>query len=201
MMPDQQIQTILGGNEKISWRGNVNRTVIGINLVLSLILFLAISGSVYSVDTINYFSNGLSKTMSGSTVASLILIFGLILSFVVFFSNYVKEYVITDKRVLIKSGLIGTDFNSIYFTEIKSANVNVGLLDKILAVGTINVDTGKVASTSDKNGVTSVNTVYDKLLHIDTPYEVYKYFQEALISRQESLYSGRADQENLAAKK
>jgi uncharacterized membrane protein YdbT with pleckstrin-like domain len=139
--------------------------------------------------------------MSGSTVASLILFFGFAFSLIIFFSNYVKEYVITDKRILIKSGLIGTDFNSIYFTEIKSANVNVGLIDKLLAVGTINVDTGKVASTSDKNGVTSVNTVYDKLLHIDTPYEVYKYFQEALTSRQESLYSGRADQENLAAKK
>ncbi len=201
MMPDQQIQAILGNGEKISWRGGVNRTVIGINLVLSLILFLAISGLVYSVDTINYFSNDVFKTMSGSTVASLILFFGFALSLIIFFSNYVKEYVITDKRAIIKSGLIGTDFNSVYFTEIKSASVNVGLIDKLLSVGTINIDTGKVASTSDKNGVTSVNTVYDKLLHIDAPYEVYKYFQDALTSRQESLYSGRADQENLASKK
>ncbi|QQG52591.1 MAG: PH domain-containing protein [Candidatus Falkowbacteria bacterium] len=201
MMPDQQVQTILSNGEKVSWRGGVNRTVIGINLALSLILFLAISGAVYSVDTINYFSNDFSRTISGSTVATLILIFGCLFSVLIFFSNYVKEFVITDKRVLIKSGIIGTDFNSIYFTEIKSANVNVGLVDKLLSVGTINIDTGKVSSTSDKNGVTSVNTVYDKLLHIDAPYEVYKYFQEALTGRQESLYSGRADQENLAVRK
>jgi uncharacterized membrane protein YdbT with pleckstrin-like domain len=200
MMPDQQIQAVLGGSEKISWRGGVNRTVISINLALSLIIFLIISGLVYSTNTISYVSGDLPKTISGSLVASLILIFGLLMSLIVFFSNYVKEYVITDKRVLIKSGLIGTDFNSIYFTEIKSANVNVGLIDKLLSVGTINIDTGKVASTSDKNGITSVNTVYDNLLHIDAPYEVYKYFQETLTSRQESLYSGRADQENLAAK-
>ena len=199
-MQNQEIQAVLGASEKISWRGGVNRTIISINLILSLIVFLIISGFVYSTDAINYVSGDLPKNISGSTVASLILLFGLLLSLIIFFSNYVKEYVVTEKRVLIKSGLIGTDFNSIYFTEIKSASVNVGLIDKLLAVGTISLDTGKVTSTSDKNGVTSVQTVYDKLLHIDAPYEVYKYFQDALTRRQESLYSGRADQESLAAK-
>jgi len=196
-MQNQEIQAVLGTGEKISWRGVVNRTVIGINLVLSLIVFLIISGLVYSTEIISYSSGDLSKTINGATVASLILIFGFLLSLIISLSNYVKEYVVTDKRILIKSGIIGTDFNSIYFTEIKSADVNVGLIDKMLSVGTISIDTGKVTSTNDKNGVTSVNTVYDKLLHIDAPYEVYKYFQEALTGRQESLYSGRADRERL----
>jgi hypothetical protein len=117
----------------------------------------------------------------------------------VFFSNYVKIYVITNKRVLIKSGLIGTDFNSIYFTQIRTANVNVGLADKIFSVGTINIDTGRIETVSSGNGNNTQNriqTAYDKLLHISKPYEVYKYFQTTLTNREESLYSGRADREN-----
>lgn len=92
--------------------------------------------------------------------------------------------------------MIGTDFNSIYFTQIRTANVNVGLLDKIFGVGTINIDTGKIETVQGGSGAnrrTSTRTAYDKLLHIVTPYEVYKYFQTALTGREESLYSGRAD--------
>ena len=116
-----------------------------------------------------------------------------------FFSNFVKKYLITNKRVLIKSGLIGTDFVSLYFTQIRSANVNVGLIDKIFGVGTINIDTGKietVQSGSGSNQRHSTRTAYDKLIHIKAPYEVYKYFQTTLTNREESLYSGRADRES-----
>src|SRR5680860_1834100 len=87
MMQNQEIQAVLGTGEKISWRGVVNRTVIGINLVLSLIVFLIISGLVYSTEIISYSSGDLSKTINGATVASLILIFGFLLSLIISLSN------------------------------------------------------------------------------------------------------------------
>ena len=91
----------------------------------------------------------------------------------------------------MKSGLIGTDFRSLYFTEIRSANVNVGLIGKIFSTGTIAIDTGQMVT--NKNGTFPKN---DYLSDIDAPYDVYRYFQEALSGRQEGLYSGRADREN-----
>ncbi len=194
-----EIMTVLEPREKIVWQDVINRKVMVFNLAIFLIVVVGLSFFFFSQEAISYTSNNIPKGIAGTTVGLIILVVGLIISLISFLSNYVKIYVITDKRVLIKSGLIGTDFNSIYFTEVKTANVNVGLIDKIFSVGTINIDTGKietVVSGSGDNRQSRTQTVYSKLLHINNPYEVYKYFQTTLTGRQESLYSGRADRDN-----
>ena len=45
------------------------------------------------------------------------------------------KYVLTDKRIIIRSGLIGIDFKIFYYSEIDSIDVKVGLLDRIFKVG------------------------------------------------------------------
>lgn len=50
------------------------------------------------------------------------------------------EYAITDKRIIIRSGMIGIDFKFINYTEIDSVNVKVGLIDKIFRVGDIYIN-------------------------------------------------------------
>jgi len=196
---EQEIMAILEPQEKIVWQDIINRKVMFFNLAISLVIIVGISIFLFSKETISYTSNDIPKTIAGTTVGLIVLIVGLLISLLSFFSNFVKKYVITNKRVLIKSGLIGTDFNSIYFTQIRSANVNVGLIDKIFSIGTLNINTGKietVQSGSGKNQHSQTRTAFDKLLHINNPYEVYKYFQTTLTGREESLYSGRSDREN-----
>jgi len=195
----QEIMAVLEPQEKIVWQDIVNRKVMLFHLISSWLIVAGISLFIFSQEAINYTANDVPKSIAGSTIGPIFLIGGILLSLLSFFSNFVKIYTITNKRVLIKSGLIGTDFNSIYFTEVRTVNVNVGLIDKIFSVGTINIDTGKietVTSGSKNNAHSRTQTVCDKLLHINKPYEVYKYFQTALTGRQESLYSGRADREN-----
>lgn len=46
------------------------------------------------------------------------------------------EYVLTSKRIIIKSGLI-VDIKNIYYTEVESVNVKVGIVDNIFKVGDI----------------------------------------------------------------
>lgn len=199
-MDQQQINSILESQEKVVWQGIVSRKVMYFSLVFSLIIVLVIFLLLFSKETINYTSNGVAKTIVGSTLGMIILSVGILLSLLGFFMNLVKVYIITNKRVLIKSGIIGIDFNSIYFTQIRTTNVNVGLLDKIFGVGTINIDTGKIETVQSGSGAnqrTNTQTAYDKLIHIANPYEVYKYFQTTLTGREESLYSGRADKENI----
>lgn len=45
------------------------------------------------------------------------------------------EYVLTDKRVIIRSGLIGIDFRYFYYSAISSLTVKVGLWDRMFKVG------------------------------------------------------------------
>lgn len=199
MTQEQEIAAVLESNESIVWQDVVNRKVIIFYLIISLAIIAGLSAYAFSKEMIEYTSNGALKTIAGATVGLAVLIGGTLLSLIGFFSNFVKKYIITNKRVLIRSGLIGTDFNSIYFTQVRNANVNVGLIDKLFSVGTINIDTGKietVSSGSDKNRTSQTRTAFDKLLHVNNPYEVYKYFQTTLTSREESLYSGRADREH-----
>ena len=140
---DPNISNILESKEKVVWQGVVNRKVITTFLIISLVIVLVISWWFFTTDTIDYTSNGQPKQISGSTVGIPIVIIVLIASLWSYFANRVKEYAITQKRVLIKSGLIGTDFKSIYFDQIKNVIVDVGLIGKIFSVGTKKIDIGK----------------------------------------------------------
>lgn len=87
-----------------------------------------------------------------------------------FFQSGKIEYIITDRRVYIFSGIVGTDVQSIEYREIDKLNVNVGLLEKIRGKGTIQL----TPDQSYYNGDTK-HTVYGhRLIGIDNPYEVYK---------------------------
>ncbi len=47
------------------------------------------------------------------------------------------EYVFTEKRIIIRSGVVGIDFKNIYYTDIKGVNLKVGLIDRMCKVGDI----------------------------------------------------------------
>ena len=202
---DPNINNILESNEKVVWKGIVNRRVLVIFLIISLVVTFIIGGILFAQQTINYTSNGQLKQISSSIIGIAIILIGLLISLLSFFSDIVKNYAITQKRVIIKSGLIGTDFKSIYFDQIKNVIVDVGLIGKIFSVGSVKIDIGKTETYSTGGGHTRggysqsqvrTRTMYDVLKHIDNPYEVYKYLQKTLEGRKESLYSGRADRES-----
>lgn len=100
----------------------------------------------------------------------------------------VTYYVVTNKRIILKSWLIGADMRSVYYDQINSVFVNVGLVGSILGTGTVMIDTWRITQTDE-----STQTDHDKLKNISAPYEVYKYLQSELSDRKESLKSGRAD--------
>lgn len=209
---DTNINSILQSGENIVWHGVINRKVLAVGLIISLMIILAIGGYLFSKESFQYTSNGQVGQVGGGIVGMIIIGVGVALSLLAFFQNIVKGYTVTPKRVIIKSGLIGTDYQSIYFEQMKEVLVNVGLIGKIFGVGTVKIDTGKTETystggTSSQQGVNMNNvqihtrTMYSYLSNIDTPYEVYKYVNGAVAERKESLYSGRADQQNIGQAK
>lgn len=203
---DQRLDRILAPNEKVAWRGVVNRRVLVTLLVISLMVLLFIGGIVSAQQTLHYTSNGQPKQISGPVVGIAIIVIGLLIVSLSFFSDMVKAYAITQKRVVIKSGLIGTDFKSIPFDQIKNVVVDVGLIGKIFHVGSVKIDIGKTKTYSSGvdsgrrhgpgMGTIRTKTMYDVLKHIDQPYDVYTHLHRVLEGRKESLYSGRADRES-----
>lgn len=53
------------------------------------------------------------------------------------------EYVFTDKRVIVRSGIVGIDFKNVYYSEIEGVNLRVGLLDRLFHVGDVYIQSMK----------------------------------------------------------
>ena len=59
------------------------------------------------------------------------------------------SYAFTDKRIIVRSGVVGIDFKFIYYTDIDSVNVKVGILDRIFKVGDIYVKSSTQTAVLD----------------------------------------------------
>ena len=49
------------------------------------------------------------------------------------------SYAFTDKRIIVRSGLIGIDFKYIYYYDISSVEVKVGIFDRMFKVGDVHI--------------------------------------------------------------
>ena len=49
------------------------------------------------------------------------------------------SYAFTDKRIIVRSGIVGIDFKYIYYTDINTVDVSVGILDRLFKVGDIKI--------------------------------------------------------------
>ena len=76
------------------------------------------------------------------------------------------EYAFTNKRIIIKSGIIGIDFKNIYYSEIDSVNLRVGLVDRIEKVGDIYI-----------KSIGGANVLYD----LENPYTLTEKLQKIVV--------------------
>lgn len=76
------------------------------------------------------------------------------------------EYVFTEKRIIIRKGVIGIDFVNIYYSDIKGVNLRVGLIDKMFKVGDIYI---------------SAETQSEVLYDIPNPYFILKKIQGIVV--------------------
>lgn len=83
------------------------------------------------------------------------------------------EYIFTDRRIIIKSGLIGIDVNNIFYADIQSVNLKVGLVDKLLHVGDIYI-----------SGSAQAQVLWD----IENPYDVTSRLQKIVNDIKTDIY-------------
>lgn len=83
------------------------------------------------------------------------------------------EYAVTDKRIIIMSGFIGMNYQSIYYKDIKNVNLRISIFDKLLKVGDIYFDT---------KGTTPV-----AFLDIAYAYDIYPKLQKVVLDIQTDI--------------
>jgi membrane protein YdbS with pleckstrin-like domain len=92
------------------------------------------------------------------------------------FSYSNTSYAFTNKRVMVRSGFIGTDFKIIDYDKISDIQVTVNFIERIFNVGTIKFYSGR---TEVNDGITS--KLYDRWEAIADPYEVFKQLKKVSV--------------------
>lgn len=96
--------------------------------------------------------------------------------------NYVRWrkalYVVTDKKIIIRTGFIGVDIHNLEMKFIGSINVSVNIDDKIMSP-----NTGSITFGSSSSPLLSTPDLSSfSFSYIDHPYETYKEIKELVDS-------------------
>lgn len=83
------------------------------------------------------------------------------------------EYAFTDRRIMMRSGIIGIDVQNIYYVDIQNVNLKVGLTDKWLKVGDIYITSNHKAQV---------------LWDIERPYEMTTKLQKIVADIKADTY-------------
>lgn len=102
-------------------------------------------------------------------ISVIVVVVALIIQTIVLVLAYKKRcYCITNKRIIIRGGVMGVDYKSLDLQSISAVAVYVSFVDKLLHKDTGSLRFGSMGSPMTNNG-----TVYN-FNHVDKPYEMYK---------------------------
>jgi len=169
------IKDMIEPGENLIWEGKPDKVayIIG-SPVQYLIALLMTAGYALIV----YLSKTLENSYSGFNIGSAIIIILIIFVFMPIYRainwKYV-QYIITDKRIYLASGIIGRDIAALDYTAISSPDVNVGLIDKLRNCGSVRLN--------PKNTGVRAN-----LSHIPDPYNVYKMLKQMSLDIKADIY-------------
>ena len=83
-------------------------------------------------------------------------------------------YAVTDKRIIVRTGVIGIDFQNINYTDISNIKTDVSVLERICGVGSVYI------TTSSGQGAS--------LLSIRDPYEISKKINKVFLDVKSDIH-------------
>lgn len=84
-------------------------------------------------------------------------------------------YAYSNKRIIIRTGIIGVDYKSLDLSMIGAVNVYVSLLDKLVGKNTGSITFGSMASPISAGNASSY-----KFANVNNPYELYKEIKNVI---------------------
>lgn len=174
-MIDEQISSLLEDGEQVHYSGrpvflpfllrSLHISCIGIFfLVIPFILALLVTGFL----TISAVQNTAWLVFIPFCLVGMAMIFSPVWNYLAYLKT---SYVLTNKRVLIASGIFGRDFKSINYENIRNMTVNVSIIDKISGnnTGSIGFFSGEIHSSSQ-----SLHPTSDLFYSVQDCYGVFK---------------------------
>lgn len=173
------IESMLGEGERILWQGKPKKSAFIANKVLAMLPFALLWAAVDVAFVVLVFVLDAPTVMQWIVVAFVCLH---LLPFWIWLSNVLTanrryknmHYALTDRRIMIRSGLVGIDYQSVSYKDIQNVDLRVGVADKLLKVG-------------DVYFVTAAGNRKTVFFDIEQPYEVYKTAQKIVTDIQADI--------------
>jgi hypothetical protein len=171
-----QFDSVKDNDEEILWTGEP-KFIPYIFSGLGAGLFTLAFGIVWMLTTINF------KSDDGSSANPFLWLFGLLpllqglyvfLNRLLSFSNTAYGY--SNKRIMMRTGFIGTDFKTIDYDKISDIEVTVNIIERIYNLGSIRFFSGR--TQTDEGNTTKL---YDVWSAIENPYEVFKMVKQTSV--------------------
>jgi len=118
-------KTVLNDDEVVQWQGYLH-WIDYLIVFFTMILLIILSGSITHSITKSFVDLAIIITTSGQLVGVLL-------------KHWSTELVVTDQRVIARTGLIARDTNEIDCTMIEGVDVKQGILGKLIGFGTVGV--------------------------------------------------------------
>ncbi len=136
-------ESVLGEGERIVYRAAVSRWKFFLSyLVGGLFLFAALGAFITSGN----------QAGAWHAVVATLLVIGVVVILSAVIRRQTTELVLTDRRIIMKSGLISRDTVEMNLNKVESLHVNQGLLGRILNYGDVTV-VGTGASLEPLRGI------------------------------------------------
>lgn len=88
------------------------------------------------------------------------------------------HYAITNRRILLRSGLFGIGYEAIDYDKVRDIQVTIGPLEALAKSGSILLNTGQTSN----RGI-----VWNRMVAIEEPYEVFKKIKEVSMNIKSDL--------------
>lgn len=173
--------------ETLIWKAKPKKSVFIINKALFMAPFAILWLAIDSTFIIGIFKSG----AMGSMLFFIIPFFLLHLMPVwIWLGNIITAnrkwknttYYVTDKRIIIENGFVSGNFQTIFYKDLTNVSLRIGVIDKLLGVGDIYLETLGGNYTSDGK-----NLVAQAFLDIENPQEIYPKLQKIVMDIQTDI--------------
>jgi len=90
-------------------------------------------------------------------------------------------YYVTNRRIILQSGFLAVNETSLFYKDLRNAQVRIGLLDKLFHTGDIILDDGMYVSRNNQR------QSYHVMEDLDDPHAVYSRIQKIILDIQTDI--------------
>ena len=169
------INTLLVTGENIIWSGVPKKIAFIINKVLIMLPIAILWLAFDSVFIVSAFSQGEMLWFMIPFFAIHLMPVWIWLSNILTANKKWKntKYIVTDKRIIVITGFVGMDYQTLYYKDIKNVRMKINFIDKLLDVGDIYFD------VKESNQVA--------FLDVESCYELYPKLQKIVLDIQTDI--------------